>query len=152
MYSSFQEFMMYGWKDNDAIKDGEYYRLLTPIFLHADTLHLISNMWALWIFGRGLDPLIMLPVFFVSGIVGNVLSFFFNPRPSVGASGAIFGLVGFLLAASLTVSSLNSIGSDLVIFVIISFVLASIPGSKIDFFGHLGGFVAGFLIALILIR
>ena len=149
MYSSFQEFLMYGWKENQAIKEGEFYRLLTSIFLHADAIHLLSNMWALWIFGRGLNPVVMLPIFFISGLAGNILSFFFNQNPSVGASGAIFGLVGFLLALSLRLNSLDVVSLDLTLFVIVSFVFAAIPGSRIDIFGHLGGLITGFVIGMV---
>jgi rhomboid protease GluP len=150
VYSSFQEFVMLGWKDNDDIKSGEYYRLLTSIFLHADVLHLLSNMYALWIFGRSLNPLVMLPIFFVSGIVGNILSFLFNKMPSVGASGAIFGLVGYILALSFQYPILSGSSFDLIFFVVISFIFASIPGSRIDIYGHLGGVLAGFILGFVL--
>jgi rhomboid protease GluP len=150
VYSSFQEFVMLGWKDNDDIKGGEYYRLLTSIFLHADALHLLSNMYALWIFGRSLNPVVMLPVFFVSGLAGNILSFAFNKLPSVGASGAIFGLVGYILSISLQFPSITGSSFDLIFFVVISFIFASIPGSRIDIYGHLGGVVAGFILGFVL--
>lgn len=145
--SSYQAFLELGWKDNDDIKSGEYYRLLTAIFLHSDFLHLLSNMWALWIFGPilgsvGIGPLVFLAIFLVSGIVGNLMSFFFDSKPSVGASGAIFGLVGFILIISLFSGSGFDI-LNLLIYVVISFVFAATPGSRIDLWGHLGGLLSG---------
>lgn len=150
--SSFDRFLTLGWKDNSEIKDGEYYRIITPMFLHADGFHLFSNMYALFIFGTSFDanPLIFVSVYFVAGIFGNLASFFFDPRPTVGASGAIFGLVGFLLATSIFTGASASI-LNLGIYVVLSFVLANMPGSRIDIAGHLGGLIAGFLIAFIFI-
>lgn len=151
-HSSFDKFLTLGWKDNSDIKSGEFYRLITAMFLHADGFHLFSNMYALYIFGSDFganNPLIFIVVYFIAGICGNLASFFFDPRPTVGASGAIFGLVGFLLAVSLFSGSTGSI-INLGIYVILSFVLASVPGSRIDVAGHFGGLLAGFAIALIL--
>ena len=150
-YSSFDRFLTLGWKDNFLIKDGEFYRLVTAMFLHADGFHLFSNMYALYIFGSGFDsnPLLFIGIYFTAGLAGNLASFFFDSRPTVGASGAIFGLVGFLLAVSFLTGSTGSI-FNLGIYVILSFVLANMPGSRIDIAGHCGGLVAGFVIALIL--
>lgn len=150
-YTSFDRFLTLGWKDNHDIKSGEFYRLITAMFLHADGFHLFSNMYALYIFGGSFDtnPLIFIVVYFIAGLAGNLASFFFDPRPTVGASGAIFGLVGFLLAASFLTGSSSSILS-LGIYVVLSFVLANMPGSRIDVAGHFGGLIAGFAIALFL--
>ncbi|MFA6022648.1 MAG: rhomboid family intramembrane serine protease [Candidatus Pacearchaeota archaeon] len=77
----------------------EIWRFLTAIFLHASTAHLISNLFALIIFGLMLETIIgtkrFLIVFFVSGILANIVSFFFYPS-SLGASGAIMGIIGTL--------------------------------------------------------
>jgi len=151
-YSSFDRFLTLGWKDNSDIKSGEFYRLITAMFLHADGFHLFSNMYALYIFGANfsaINPLIFISVYFIAGICGNLASFFFDPRPTVGASGAIFGLVGFLLALSL-ISGVSSSIVSLGLYIVLSFVLANMPGSRIDIAGHFGGLAAGFIIAIIL--
>ncbi len=151
-YSSFEVFLEKGWKDNISIKSGEFYRLITSIFLHSDIFHLISNMWGLWIFGRGIaefSPLFFIIVFLFSGILGNLFSFFFNPYPSVGASGGVFGLVSFIITISIIQPNGGlSVIFDLILYIIISFVFATTPHSRIDIWGHLGGLLGGFLVAL----
>jgi rhomboid protease GluP len=149
--SSSQAFLELGWKDNEDIKSGEYYRLLTAMFLHADPIHLLLNMYILWIFGSSFpNAIIFLVVFLASGIVGNLFSFFLNPQPSVGASGAIFGLVGFVLVESLRFGdSFNIV--NLLIYVAISLFFANTPGSRIDFWGHVGGIVCGAAIGALLL-
>ena len=74
----------------------------------------------------------------------------FNKMPSVGASGAIFGLVGYILAFSLQFPMLGGSTFDLIFFVVISFIFASIPGSRIDIYGHLGGVLTGFILGFVL--
>lgn len=150
-YLSSQEFLTYGWKENSAIKEGEYYRLITAMFLHSDLLHLVSNMWALFVLGVAFSellPWLFIIVYFLSGIVGNIFSFLFNPYPSVGASGSIFGLVGFILVQSLVNMKIDGF-INLILYSVVSFVLASLPGSRIDKFGHLGGLLTGALIYLL---
>jgi len=141
-----------GWKENFSIKNGEYYRLLTSIFLHGDALHLLSNMWALWIFGSSFSslPLLFVAIYFASGLVGSLFSFFFNPHPSIGASGAIFGLVGALLAIGINSNFSSNLVSNLLVYIVLSFMLSALPGTRIDLWGHLGGLTGGFIIGFIL--
>ncbi|MFW9825533.1 MAG: rhomboid family intramembrane serine protease, partial [Candidatus Thorarchaeota archaeon] len=88
----------------------EIWRLITPIFFHADALHLFSNSFALLIFGATVETshrfskIKYLLVFFISGIVGNVFSLILLPSTtiSLGASGAIFGLLGVALIMVIT--------------------------------------------------
>jgi|LakMenEpi03Aug12_release.lakeMendotaPanAssembly.Ray.scaffolds.fasta_scaffold623586_1 rhomboid protease GluP len=150
-FSSREEFLTLGWKNNSDIKSGEYYRLVTAMFLHVDGFHLFSNMWALFVLGAGLNgfPLLFLGVYFLGGIVGNLFSFFFNKNPSVGASSPIMGLVGFILIISLISGDYASL-VNLGLYTIVGFVLAGMPGSRIDFYGHLGGLAGGGAIALCL--
>ncbi len=89
----------YGAKDNDLIVQGQYWRFVTPIFLHANLLHVGLNMLNLAVLGVFLERLVghlrYLFIYFVTGIVSIIASFYFMPQEiSVGASGAIFGLVG----------------------------------------------------------
>ncbi len=80
----------------------EPYRLFTSLFLHADFFHLFFNSWALFLFGPILEKTIgkkhFLIVFFVSGLIGNLLYIFLQTKdiPAIGASGAIFGVIGTL--------------------------------------------------------
>lgn len=152
--SSFFNFLELGRKDNLAILSGEYYRLITSTFLHADLLHLLFNMYSLWNIG----PIVQsqfnlvgfLLIYFLSGLAGSLTSFFFNPAPSVGASGAIFGLVGSLMAYGLFYRD-TSLVVQIAIILAINFLYTLNPGSQIDNFGHLGGLVMGFLTGYLLL-
>jgi rhomboid protease GluP len=151
-YSSVENFLRLGWKDNTDIKDGQYYRLLTSTFLHGDVIHLISNMWALFALGTAFSinfPLLFIIVYFVSGIAGSLSSFFFNPSPSVGASGSIFGLIGFILSQAVLNPDVGNL-SSLIMYIVISFVISNLPGSRIDNYGHLGGLVSGLIIGFLI--
>ena len=93
------------WLDKAAVAGGEYWRLWTVTLVHADWLHLAFNMWALWIVGplveRWYGPLRFLVFYLACAATGSVASFAFGgDAPSVGASGAIFGMFGVIAAAS----------------------------------------------------
>ncbi len=132
---------------------GEYYRLITSIFVHAGLLHLGMNMLVLWIMGRSLEAALgharFLTLFMVAGLGGAVSSYWFNSPlvAGVGASGAIFGLFGamFMIGRELRINTqevLTMIGLNLVLGFII-------PG--VDWHAHLGGLVTGALIGWTLI-
>jgi membrane associated rhomboid family serine protease len=83
---------------------GIYYPLVTGLFLHGGFFHLISNMWALWIFGDNVEDSMghrrFLSFYLLSGIIANLSHFLFNPLspiPAIGASGAIAGVMGAYL-------------------------------------------------------
>lgn len=136
-----------------AIRDGQYWRLVTSMFLHGGILHLALNGWALFQLGALLELLMgsprMLLIYFASGIAGSLASATFTQQPSVGASGAIFGLLGALIAfllrrrGALTPQG-KSILMQLVGWAAINvFFGFSTPG--IDNSAHLGGGAAGLL-------
>ncbi len=89
-----------GAKINGAIVAGEVWRLVTAMFLHVDLVHLAFNSYALFSFGtlveRNYGRQRFLIAYVLAGLGGSALSFLLSPRPSVGASGAIFGLIGVL--------------------------------------------------------
>ena len=89
----------YGAKDNSAILAGQYWRFVTPIFLHANLLHVGLNMLNFFILGIFIERLFghlrFLLIYLVTGVISVIASFYFAPQEvSVGASGAIFGVVG----------------------------------------------------------
>lgn len=150
-------FTYYGLKINDLIRQGEYWRFLTPIFFHGSALHLFFNMYALYNVGRQIErPLgygLFLMVYFFSGVAGVAASFLFTPANSLGASGAIFGLIGALAVFLIRHSRLfGSIGRSMlynVIFIIaLNLYLSTLPG--IDIWGHIGGLVTGFALTWLL--
>jgi len=134
-----------------GIVGGEWWRLLSSMFLHAGLIHLGLNAYVLWIFGveieRQIGRLVMLAVFLVTGVFAGATSYAFAPRLAigVGASGAIFGLVGAYITYNylrrqhvMAQARLRGAVTMLLINLIIGF---SIPG--IDWRAHAGGVVAG---------
>lgn len=132
------------------IKNKEFYRLITCMFLHADIIHLFCNMYALYIVGPDVERYYgrfkFLLIYFISGIVGALFSCTFNTALSIGASGAIFGLFGALLYFSYsyraTISSLLSSG---VVPVILLNLVIGFASPSIDVMAHIGGLVGGLL-------
>lgn len=129
---------------------GRYYELITAAFLHANLLHIFSNMLALAIIGPSLELLLgrwrFAVVYLLSALGGGAAIYAFGDATgaTVGASGAIFGLFG---AAVVLVRKLGLDLQWLVSIIVINFVLTfSIPG--ISKLGHIGGFVTGILAAL----
>jgi rhomboid protease GluP len=95
-----------GVKDDILIRAGQLWRLITPVFLHASILpygllHIGFNMYALFIFGRGIEAryghVRFMLLYFLSAYAGNVMSFLLTVNPSLGASTAIFGLISAAL-------------------------------------------------------
>ena len=128
----------------------QYYRLITGIFLHANWLHLIFNMYALYIIGMQLESFLgkgkYLIVYLLSGLGGSMLSIFFSNGYSVGASGAIFGLMGALLYFGYHYRVyLDSVVKSQIIPLIILNLLIGFSSSGIDNWAHVGGLVGGIL-------
>ena len=141
-----------------AIRAGQYWRLVTSMFLHGGLLHLALNGWALFQLGALLELLMgssrMLLIYFGSGIAGSLASAVFTQKPSVGASGAIFGLLGALIAfllrrrGALTPQG-KSILMQLVGWAAIN-VFFGFSTTGIDNSAHLGGGAAGLLLGFVL--
>lgn len=134
-----------------GLADGEWWRLLSAMFLHAGLIHLALNGYVLWIFGNAIERdvgrLSTLGVFLATGVFAGAASYAFAPRFTigVGASGAIFGLVGAFVAYNyarrhhvMAQARLRAAMTMLLINLIIGF---SIPA--IDWRAHVGGLVAG---------
>jgi rhomboid protease GluP len=141
-----------GMKVNSLIVRGEYWRLLTPMLLHGSVLHIAFNMYALFIFGPGLERhfgrLRFLALYLLSGFAGNVTSFIFSPANSLGSSTAVFGLIGaqgvFLyLNRDLFAGMARQAIGQIVTIAAINLFIGLSPG--IDNWGHIGGLVGGIL-------
>lgn len=145
-----------GIMDPVLIRNGEYWRLFTCMFLHADTVHLFGNMYFLYILTQYLKRshggFKYACEYFLSGLFGSFLGFMFSGARSLGASGAIMGLGGALVCEMLIQRKNGNYGvsSYMNIIIMIMFNLGYglfVPG--IDNWGHFGGFAMGFLIELI---
>ena len=143
-----------GGKINEYILTGQVWRLITPVLLHGNVLHIAFNMYALFTIGPGLERFYgskrYLLLYLLGGYAGNVLSFLLSPNPSLGASTAIFGLVAAeavfiyrnrMLFGQRARSMLMNLG----VVVVVNLVLGLQPG--IDNWGHLGGLIGGLIFA-----
>jgi membrane associated rhomboid family serine protease len=137
-----------------GLDQGEWWRLITAAFLHASILHLGMNMFVLWIVGAPVEQAIgrgrFLALYFVAGLAGSAGALVFSPNAvTVGASGAIFGILG----AALVLESQRSyvLGGQALGLIVINLVLTfAIPNISVG--GHLGGLAGGALSMLALSR
>lgn len=133
---------------------GEWYRLISSMFLHFNFEHILMNMLSLFIFGKIVESIIgswrMLIIYIISGLYGNFVSLSFNTTTiSVGTSGAIFGLIGSIFVIMYLSKNFNKkmIGQLLIALVVL--IVFSLFMSNINIMAHLGGFISGVLITLI---
>ncbi len=151
---STQVLVTFGAKVNQLIASGQYWRLLTANFLHVNLFHLLFNTYALWQLGPEVERTYgrtrFLVIYLLAGLYGTLTSYAFGSYLSAGASAAIFGLVGTLVAYFLRHQDLfgrrgRAYLSNMIFIVAINlFIGVSTPG--IDNWGHIGGLVAGFLL------
>lgn len=145
----------YGAKYNEAIIAGQYWRFITPIFLHANILHVVLNMLNFFILGLFIERLFghlrFLLIYLVTGVISIIASFYFAPQDvSVGASGAIFGLVGaysiFILVHRRAFSR-GGIPAIAWLVAIIGLNLGiGLVIPNVDNYAHVGGFLSGCLL------
>ena len=142
----------FGAKDNDLILRGQYWRFITPIFLHANLLHVSLNMLNFVVLGVFLERLVghlrFLLVYLVTGVISIIASFYFIPQEiSVGASGAIFGLVGAYSIFVLTHRRAFRRGGIpallWLVFVIVGNLSIGFFVPNVDNYAHLGGLLSG---------
>lgn len=143
-----------GAKYNSGIASGQYYRLITCMFLHGGILHIALNMYSLYAIGPLVERIYgkvkFLMIYFVSGITASLMSYIMSPGISIGASGAIFGLLGACLVLAVKMkkiigkSFLSNILSVIAINLVIGF---GIP--NIDNFAHIGGLLGGIVSSVV---
>lgn len=145
--------VLFGAKFNPLIAAGQYWRLVTPIFLHIGLLHLVMNGVAVYFLGRDLEAIYghfrFLLIFLLSGIMGNVFSFAFNNAVSAGASTAVFGLFSTIIVmakAQPNNSYLQAAARSYRTLIIIN-IIFNLFSPGIDLAGHLGGLIGGYFVA-----
>ncbi len=136
------------------VPHGGWYRLVTAMFLHGFFLHIALNMWALWFIGRlvegYLGPTRFLLLYFVAGLAGSAGALVATPtQPVVGASGAIFGVLGamMILEWQITGRLAGQAMTLIVINLLFNFAFNGL-GGNISIGGHIGGLIGGILITL----
>ncbi|KRL03232.1 rhomboid family intramembrane serine protease [Liquorilactobacillus capillatus] len=147
--------IMFGAKVNSLILAGQWWRFVTPMFLHIGFEHILLNMITLYFIGTQIEMFFgstrFSLIYLISGIGGNIASFTFNPTAlSAGASTALFGLFGAFLMLGESFREnpyIKAMARQFLLLVILN-ILFSFSGN-IDLAGHLGGLAAGFLAAYI---
>jgi len=144
-----------GAKYNELISKGEYYRFITSMFLHGGLLHVVLNMYSLYFIGPLIEKVFgrvkYLIIYFISGITAAIFSYLFSDSVSIGASGAIFGLLGATLIFAVKVR--NALGKEFlrsVVSVIAINLFIGLTMPNIDNYAHLGGLIGGVIVTLLL--
>ena len=150
---------LFGDKENSLIRAGQWWRLITPIFLHGGWGHIAANGLTLLMLGIPMERIYGARKFFLiymlAGIAGNLSSFWFSPVPSLGASGALYGLMGAGLVfplrfqARIDPSARKAILTQLARAALINLAINLIPNLNLDKWAHLGGMLGGGLAALV---
>jgi membrane associated rhomboid family serine protease len=147
----------YGAKVNNLIEAGQYWRFVTPIFLHANLLHVGLNMLNFFVLGIFVERLVghlrFLLIYLVTGVISIIASFYFAPQEiSVGASGAIFGLVGaysvFVLAHRKALRGSGIPALLWLVFIIGANLSVGFFIANTDNYAHMGGLLSGCLLGL----
>lgn len=150
----FPQIIYLGDKNNSLIRDGQLWRLITPVLLHGPVWHIGFNMYALFSLGSGLERRFghvrFLLLYLLAGFAGNVLSFLITSGNSIGASTSIFGLIaaeGVFLYQNRKLfgeEARQAIGNVVSVAAINLFIGFS-SGGYIDNWGHIGGLLGGLI-------
>ncbi|MEU5788654.1 rhomboid family intramembrane serine protease [Micromonospora purpureochromogenes] len=135
-----------------GVASGEWYRLVTAMFLHYGLVHLLLNMWALWVLGRDLEallgPLRFLGLYLVAGLGGNVAAYLFS-EPNAASAGASTAIFGLFAAVFVIMRRLGRDTSAIVPILVINLIFTfTVPNISIP--GHIGGLLTGAAMGLVL--
>eukprot|EP00250_Pteridium_aquilinum_P016651 c23222_g1_i1 orf=324-1460(+) len=149
---------MGGLDTDKVIHDNQGWRLVTCMWLHAGVIHILANMLSLLVIGIKLEQEFGFVkigiIYLLSGLGGSLLSsLFLQNRISVGASGAVFGLLGAMLSELITNWSIyeSKCGALCTLIVVVAINLAVGILPHVDNFAHIGGFIVGFLAGFVLL-
>lgn len=141
------------------VEEGETYRIFTSMFLHFGIEHLINNMLVLFVLGSRLERVIgslrFAVIYFLGGIAGNVVSLLYDLKQgeaavSVGASGAVFAVMGgMILVVLCNKGRLEDLSMRQILILAVFSLYFGFTSSGVDNAAHLGGFLAGFILAVI---
>ena len=136
---------------------GEYYRLLTAMFVHFGWTHLFFNVAGMFIFGTRIERYYgsgaFLAIYFVSGLSASVASLLLTQGFSAGASGAVYGLLGAAFVyTAYTKRLMDVINNHITLIYIIMGLGMGFIMPNIDYFGHIGGLLAGILLGYIMLK
>lgn len=150
LFSSYGTLLDIGQQNNQLIKEGQLWRFVTPIFLHYGIVHLFMNSYFLYSIGKMVENMYgsakFVFIYATAGIIGNIASFVFSKSYSVGASGALMGILGALLYYGVeNPSQFKRYFSYNVISTIVVNAIFGLSNSYINNYAHFGGLLGGFL-------
>lgn len=141
------------------VEEGETYRIFTSMFLHFGIEHLINNMLVLFVLGSRVERVIgslrFAVIYFLGGIAGNVVSLLYDLKQgeaavSAGASGAVFAVMGgMILVVLCNKGRLEDLSMRQILILAVFSLYFGFTSSGVDNAAHLGGFLAGFILAVI---
>ena len=145
----------YGVQVNYFVLTGEWWRIFSAMFLHAGFMHVLFNMFSLYLFGPELEKIAgkarFVTIYLISGIVGNLATYLFNDSSyaTLGASGAVFGIFGAFGALVYYTRHTMPMLRKLILPIIVIGVIMTFLQSNVNVYAHLGGLVAGFILGLV---
>ena len=158
------------WAEKAGFPAGDYAPFVTSLFMHGSWLHLVLNLWLLWIFGDNVEDRMggirFLAFYLLCGLTAGVVHVYANPQstiPAIGASGAIAGVMGafyflfpyariviwvFFLPLFVEVPAIAFLGLWVIVqlYKVTTGLASPEPSNDVAWFGHLGGFIAGMLL------
>ncbi|MET8097471.1 rhomboid family intramembrane serine protease [Streptomyces sp. NPDC005236] len=138
-----------------GVAEGQWYRMLTSMFLHGSVMHILFNMVSLWWIGGPLEAALgrarYITLYFVSGLAGSALSYLLAgpDQPSLGASGAIFGLFG---ATAILMRRLNYDMRPVIGLLVVNLIISFSPGFNIAWQAHVGGLIGGVVVGYAMVH
>lgn len=148
---------LFGMMDYDRVSQGQVYRIFTAMFLHGSAEHLFSNMVMLFAAGDLLEKRIghlrFAVIYLLSGMAGNVVSYLYEMfsgarYTAVGASGAVYGIMGAIICLALRKAEGFNIPKQRILLALVFSIYSSFAIPNIDYSAHIGGIVFGFVAAL----
>ncbi|MFD4692087.1 rhomboid family intramembrane serine protease [Streptomyces sp. NPDC058463] len=139
----------------EGVAEGQWYRLVTSMFLHQEVWHIAFNMMGLWWLGGPLEEALgrarYLALYLLSGLAGSALTYWLSDpgQGSLGASGAIFGLLG---ATAVLMRRMNYDMRPVIALLVVNLIFTFNPWGGIAWQAHVGGLVAGTLIAIAMVH
>ncbi|MFF4245999.1 rhomboid family intramembrane serine protease [Streptomyces sp. NPDC001822] len=139
----------------EGVAEGQWYRLVTSMFLHVEVWHIAFNMLGLWWLGGPLEAALgrarYLALYVLSGLAGGALTYLITgpAQGSLGASGAVFGLLG---ATAVLMRRMNYDLRPVIALLVVNLIFTFNPWGRIAWQAHVGGLVAGALIAIAMIH
>lgn len=149
--------LVLGANERDLVFAGQYFRLITSMFLHGGIVHLLVNMYSLNAIGPAIEKIYgkykYISIYFFGGIISSIFSCIFTRGVSIGASGAIFALLGAILIVA--VKTKDTYGKGMlkeILSVVILNIVIGLSTPNIDNFAHIGGLLGGSFLAAVLYK